>query len=226
MNRQLKIYGMVGEAVLLIAYVGILILLSKEITSTLVIVGVFCTVSVIVQFIVISFYFSMPSPEGYFYTAPIAVYGYIYVIVQYIIAVIAVVLTNHNVIISDKYLVIVELVISAIFIIIQCNLGIVTQRARKIKENYEDSVYCMKIFADEMWSIYVSAPDLTWKKRVKKVYEEIRYANPVSTPENIKIEQELDKEIRMIRKAVNENDVDCFSQSSKQITALLAMRRV
>lgn len=226
MNKQSKIYGIIGESILLIVYMGILFLLSEKITSTLVIVGVFCIISVIMQFIVISFYFSMPSPEGYFYTAPVAIYGYIYVAIQYIISIVAVIQKNHNVITSNKYLLIIELVVNAIFIIIQCNLGIITQRAKKIKEDYEDSIYCMKTFADEMWSIYVGTPDLTWKRRVKKVYEEIRYANPKSIPDNIKIEQEIDKQIRLIRKAIDENNVDCFNQSSQQITALLAMRKL
>lgn len=168
MNKQSKIYGIIGESILLIVYMGILFLLSEKITSTLVIVGVFCIISVIMQFIVISFYFSMPSPEGYFYTAPVAIYGYIYVAIQYIISIVAVIQKNHNVITSNKYLLIIELVVNAIFIIIQCNLGIITQRAKKIKEDYEDSIYCMKTFADEMWSIYVGTPDLTWKRRVKK----------------------------------------------------------
>ncbi len=226
MNKQSKIYGIIGESILLIVYMGILFLLSEKITSTLVIVGVFCIISVIMQFIVISFYFSMPSPEGYFYTAPVAIYGYIYVAIQYIISIVAVIQKNHNVITSNKYLLIIELVVNAIFIIIQCNLGIITQRAKKIKEDYEDSIYCMKTFADEMWSIYVGTPDLTWKRRVKKVYEEIRYANPKSISDNIKIEQEIDKQIRLIRKAIDENNVDCFNQSSQQITALLAMRKL
>jgi hypothetical protein len=160
--------------------------------------------------------------ENYFYTAPIARYAMLYLIIQYVIALIFIIIDRIITIPNIKITLVVELILAAIFVFIIGNLNFSLDRAKDIQKDKMDSVSNMRNLSNEAKSILESITDYEWKRRMKKIYDEIQYTDPVSKDETLFIENKISEELDSIRKYIQTNNLDEFEKSVKQIRIMLA----
>lgn len=162
---------------------------------------VFIIISFVIQLIT-AYKFIKGSKEKMFLNIPLLRIGHCAVIVSTIIGIAFMVFP----ILPAWIGAIVCLLITGYFVIASINASIVANVVEKVDMEVKTKTRFIRMAIVEAEEILSRAKTNEVKAEVKKVYEALKYSDPMSKPEFESIEQAIDNELRALKQAVMAND--------------------
>ncbi|MBO5924895.1 MAG: hypothetical protein J6Q52_01360 [Clostridia bacterium] len=160
------------------------------------------TLSFITQLITAYKFIKDDSNEKMFLNIPLLRTGYIAIIVSMLVGLIFMIFP----ILPTWIGAIVCLLIAGYFTLACVNAGTVANVVAEIDEKVKTKTAFVRMAIVEAENILARATTTEIKSEVKKVYEALKYSDPMSNPALDDIEQEINNQLKELKKSVVEND--------------------
>lgn len=161
------------------------------------------TLSFIAQLITAYKFIKDDSNEKMFLNIPLLRTGYIAIIVSILVGLIFMIFP----VLPAWVGAIVCLLIAGYFVIACVNASTVANVVAEIDEKIKTKTAFMRMAVVEAENILARATTNEIKVEVKKVYEALKYSDPMSNPTLDDIEQDIDNGLKELKKAVSCNDI-------------------
>lgn len=114
-------------------------------------------------------------------------------------------------------------VIAAVFLLLEVSLSASSKYSSDIQQKEQDSIRDFKALIKELEICRLNVTDEKNKNSIEKVYEKMRYANPVSSPEAA---QENAKIHELIAQLAEIADGEQFAEKCREIEKQLELRKI
>lgn len=160
------------------------------------------TVSFIAQLITAYKFIKADSNEKTFLNIPLLRTGYIAIIVSALVGLVFMIFPVIPVWIGA----VVCLLVAGYFVIACVNASTVASVVSEVGKKVKEKTEFMRVAVVEAENIMARAATNEIKAGTKKVYEALKYSDPMSNPAFEDIEQEIDNDLKELKKAVTCND--------------------
>ena len=160
------------------------------------------------------------SKEKMFLNLPLISTGYAAIIVSFIVGIIFMVFP----VLPTWVGAIVCLLIAGYFVIACVKASTVAELVSEIDVKIKTQTSFIRLAIVESQTIMERAQTDEIKAETKKVYEALRYSDPMSNPNLSSVEQDIDKNLRELKKAVDSNDIAKVQEIARELDLLIKER--
>lgn len=160
------------------------------------------------------------SKEKTFLNLPLISTGYAAIIVSFIVGIIFMVFP----VLPTWVGAIVCLLIAGYFVIACVKASTVAELVSEIDVKIKTQTSFIRLAIVESQTIMERAQTVEIKAETKKVYEALRYSDPMSNPNLSSVEQDIDKNLRELKKAVDSNDIAKVQEIARELDLLIKER--
>lgn len=182
---------------------------------------IFTTIAFVAQGVV-DFIFGKSNANAKFLSLPLFYIGGIYFTVQLIIGIVCMVAP-----VSITFAVLVQALILAAYITVTLTSTIAKEQIIKTDDNIKKATNYIRTLTIEAEQLYLSQEDASKKVELKKLYEAIRYSDPMSSTEEICIiDEQINIAFRVLSENVSSVTVDDLKKEIKTILDLVTKRNM
>lgn len=182
---------------------------------------IFTTITFVAQGVV-DFIFGKSNANAKFLSLPLFYIGGIYFAVQLIIGIVCMVAP-----VSITFAVLVQTLIFAAYIAVTLTSTIAKEQIIKTDDNIKKATNYIRTLTIEAEQLYLSQEDASKKVELKKLYEAIRYSDPISSTEEICIiDEQINIAFRILSKNISSVTVDDLKKEIKMILDLVTKRNI
>ncbi|MBE5737153.1 MAG: hypothetical protein E7348_02005 [Clostridiales bacterium] len=208
MNKNFKYFGIIW-LVGFVLFNAITFLIPNEVfgvtrfdKSVFWIAYALISLSFIAQLITAYKFVKDDSLDKAFLNIPLLKTGYIAIIVSVIVGIVFMIFP----VLPSWLGAIVCLLVAGYFVIACVNAGVVANLVSDIDKQVKTKTAFIRLAIVETESVMARATTEEIKLEIKKVYEALKYSDPMSNPALDDIEQEIDNGLKELKKAVMENN--------------------
>lgn len=160
--------------------------------------------------------------DAKFLSLPLGYIGSIYFVVQLIIGIVCMVVP-----VSIVFALIVQLLILGAYITVTLASTIAKEQILENDDNIKKTTSYIRTLTIETEQLYLSQEDARKKAELKKLYEAIRYSDPMSSTDEIcMIDKQIFIAVRVLSEKVSVVTVDDLKQEIKPILDLILKRNM
>lgn len=178
------------------------------------------TISFIAQIIVAYKFIKDDSANKTFLNLPLLETGYMAIIVSLLVGTIFMIFP----VLPSWLGAIVCLLITGYFIIACVNAGTVANIVADVDEKIKTQTAFIRMAIVDAENIMARSTANEIKTQTKKVYEALRYSDPMSNAMLNDIEQEIDSLLKELKKAVTDNDIENVTKITSELLLLIKER--
>lgn len=220
-NKKIGILGVLIILVGLGIFNLFVFLLVSDYTNVFWSAYIFTTIAFVVQGVV-GFAFGKADANAKFLSLPLLYVGGIYFAVQLIIGIVCMLAP-----LSIGFAVLVQAFILAVYIIVILASTIAKEQAIKNDGNIKKVTNYIRTLTIEAEQLYLFQEDLSKKVELKKLYEAIRYSDPMSSTEEIRVvDEQINIAFRVLSEKVSSATADDLKQEIKPILDLVTKRNM
>lgn len=216
--------GTIGSLIFLVAlgtYNFCVFLLVSDYTSVFWSAYIFTTIAFLAQ-AVVALIFCKSNADAKFLSLPVFVIGIVYFTMQFMISTICMIAP-----VSITFALIAQMLILSAFIAVTLTLTIAKDQMIKTDGNIKKATDCINLLTMEAERLYLSQEDESKKTEIKKLYEAIRYSDPISSTEEIRaIDQQITMAFQILRDKLSSETADDLKREIKPILDLVAKRNL
>ncbi len=160
--------------------------------------------------------------SGTFYRLPMIKLSYACMIIVAIVGIIGVVIPF----IPYWVTVIVELLFVAAYSLAIIKAAAAAELVEVTEEKIKDRTLFIRTMAAEAESIITVAKSTEAREQSRKVFEALRYSDPVSSPELSDIESDIGEKLSSLRKAVEADESETVKAVADKIISLISERNI
>ena len=180
--------------------------------------GVF---AILFQFYIFKTSFGRPDARSRFYGFPIARLGLIYLVIQLIASIIEIALARF---IPVWVIIVINVVILAFALIGCISAETMRDEIDRQDEKLKRNVANMRELQSLSATLADQSSDEELKKELKKLAEEFRYSDPISSEKTLGLEADLLNRMEDLQQAVSDGDVESAKALCGKLTACLQER--
>ena len=196
-------------------------LLASNYTSTFWVSYIFTTIAFFAQ-IIVGLIFGKSDTDSKFIQLPLFYFGGIYFVIQLVVGILFMIIP-----ISVTLPLILQVIILAIYLSIILTSTIAKEQITKTEANIKTETFNIKMLTLDAEHLYMSEVNENKKSELKKLYEAIRYSDPMCTTEAIKnLDLQIDSAFKSLSTIVDSCSVEDLSKEIKPILDLLAKRNL
>lgn len=220
--KKAKMSGIIVLAVLLIVVNVIFFMLPVEHTVTFWLADVFAIIAVVIQLLVHYIAYSKSETlTSKVFGFPVAQVGYIYLLSQLIISIIAVALS--------QWIPVWLMVLIGVLLLGTALIGLIAaHNARTViedmEENHQGQISLMKSLTANIKILYETTDNVSLKPELQKLYENFRYSDPVSSAELADVENDMQSQLKHLSLNIKENNTDGAIETIKILNNKLTER--
>lgn len=212
---------------LLISLVGLgvynlcVFLLASDYTNVFWVSYIFTTLAFIAQ-IVVDFIFNKSDTNAKFLSLPLFYVGSIYFVVQLFVGIICMVVPA-----SIKVAIIAQALILGAYITVALSSTIAKSHVEETETYIEKTTEAIRALTSEAEYLYASEENGEKKAELKKLYEAIRYSDPMSSTEEIcTLDEKINMAFRTVSDMVSAGTVDDLRREVKITLDIIAKRNI
>lgn len=222
MKKYFKYYG-IGWAIALVVFNVITFVAANEtvglafVSSSFWVGYTFITIAFIGNLICSFLFFKEENKGKVFLNVPIVSLAYSAVIVSFIVGVVAMAVPQIPYWIG----VIVDVLVLALYAIAIVKASAAADIVNDVEQKVKAQTFFIKSLTVDADSLMARAKSDEMKAETKKVYEAIRYSDPMSNNALASIENQIQNEFNAFADAVKNNDIDLAKSSSNELVVLI-----
>lgn len=222
MKKYFKYYG-IGWAIALVVFNVITFVAANEtvglafVSSSFWVGYTFITIAFIGNLICSFLFFKEENKGKVFLNVPIVSLAYSAVIVSFIVGVVAMAVPQIPYWIG----VIVDVLVLAFYAIAIVKASAAADIVNDVEQKVKAQTFFIKSLTVDADSLMARAKSDEMKAETKKVYEAIRYSDPMSNNALASIENQIQNEFNAFADAVKNNDIDLAKSSSNELVVLI-----
>ena len=213
--------GQILLAVIFIVFTVIAFVIPFPKTITFWIAYLFGVFAILFQIYIFKTSFGKPDARSRFYGFPIARLGLIYLVIQLIASIIEIAVAKF---IPAWVIIVINILILAFALIGCISAETMRDEIDRQDENLKRNVSNMRELQSLSATLSDQCNDEDLKKELKKLAEEFRYSDPISSDKTKALEADLQSRMRDLQQAVNDGDMEGAKALCSKLSACLQER--
>lgn len=216
--KKINILSIILDLIFLIVFNAVVFLLTNEYTPAFWISYVFINFSYIMM--IMSPVFMPKTKNVAVFGYPVAYISFVYFLVEFFTGIFFLTIGKYN----TKYAFIVQLIVTGFYGVTFISNLIANERTIEDEGKRQEEIMYIKMAILEVDSIMKQIKDSNLRKKVEKVYDALRSSQVRTYPELYDIENDIDKNITSLDRAVKQNLEDEINNIIYKILKLIDER--